>query len=148
MDNAFKYVQANGGIDTEESYPYEADVRKIYKKNPETKQFPAVLREFVHPCTTNEWSQTLRLTSVDQDGTCRYKPASVGAKCTGFVDVTQYDEDALKEAVATIGPVSIGIDASQSSFQLYSSGDPHFCFFKNSPKNLGLNGIRTFDPGP
>uniref|UniRef100_A0A3Q3W964 Uncharacterized protein n=1 Tax=Mola mola TaxID=94237 RepID=A0A3Q3W964_MOLML len=81
MDDAFKYIQANGGIDTEESYPYEAE-----------------------------------------DGPCRFKPDSIGAKCTGYVDISQGDEGALQEAVATIGPVSIGIDASPISFQLYESG--------------------------
>ncbi|XP_044022897.1 cathepsin L.1 [Siniperca chuatsi] len=81
MDYAFQYIQDNGGIDTEDSYPYEAE-----------------------------------------DGQCRYNPATIGAKCTGFVDVKQGDEDALKEAVATIGPVSVAIDASHVSFQLYESG--------------------------
>ncbi|XP_054909511.1 cathepsin L.1 [Poeciliopsis prolifica] len=81
MDNAFTYIKANGGIDTEDSYPYEAE-----------------------------------------NGQCRYNPQNVGATCTGYVDVSEGNEDALKEAVATIGPVSVGIDASHLSFQLYSSG--------------------------
>uniref|UniRef100_A0A669CTS8 Cathepsin L.1 n=1 Tax=Oreochromis niloticus TaxID=8128 RepID=A0A669CTS8_ORENI len=81
MDYAFQYIQANGGIDTEESYPYEAE-----------------------------------------NGKCRYNPDNIGATSTGYTEVSQGDEDALKEAVATIGPISVGIDASQMSFQFYESG--------------------------
>ncbi|KAM3871076.1 cathepsin L.1 [Diretmus argenteus] len=81
MDQAFQYIIANGGLDTEDSYPYEAE-----------------------------------------DGKCRFNPDTIGATCTGYTDVTSGDEGSLKEAVATVGPVSVGIDAGHSSFQLYESG--------------------------
>ncbi|XP_072546261.1 procathepsin L-like isoform X1 [Salminus brasiliensis] len=81
MDQAFDYIKDNKGIDTEDSYPYEA-----------------------------------------VDGDCRFKSDSVGATCTGYVDITSGDEKALQEAVATIGPISVAIDAGHSSFQLYESG--------------------------
>lgn len=81
MDNAFKYIKDNGGIDTEASYPYEAE----------------------------------------QDN-CRYRPMSRGATCSGFVDIEQGNEDDLQKAVATVGPVSIAIDAGQQSFQFYHEG--------------------------
>lgn len=81
MDNAFKYIKSNNGIDTEESYPYEA-----------------------------------------QDGKCRFNAANVGATVTGFVDIAEGDEKALQQAVSSIGPISVAIDASRTSFSLYKSG--------------------------
>ncbi len=58
----------------------------------------------------------------DQDGKCKFNAATVGATDTGFVDITAGDEGALVDALATIGPISVAIDASQGSFQFYSDG--------------------------
>lgn len=81
MDNAFRYIKENRGIDTEQSYPYKAEDEK-----------------------------------------CFYKPKNSGATDRGFVDIESGNEDKLKAAVATIGPISVAIDASHESFQLYSDG--------------------------
>lgn len=45
------------------------------------------------------------------------------------------DERALQEAVATIGPISVSIDASEQTFQFYANGiyDNPLC----SSENLG-----------
>jgi len=56
------------------------------------------------------------------DDTCKFKKANVGATLKSFTDVKAGDEKALQEAVANVGPISVAIDASQDSFQLYSSG--------------------------
>lgn len=56
------------------------------------------------------------------DDTCHFKKETVGATDKGFTDIPQGDEEAMKQAVATIGPVSVAIDASHESFQFYSSG--------------------------
>ncbi|XP_073682559.1 procathepsin L-like [Garra rufa] len=80
-DQAFKYIEFNGGLDTEESYPYEGI-----------------------------------------DDQCRFSLSTVGATCTGYVDIPSEDESALQEAVATIGPISVGIDALHDNFKHYESG--------------------------
>jgi len=81
MDNAFRYVKDNHGIDTEKSYPYEAE-----------------------------------------DDKCRYNPKNSGATDRGYTDIQTGSEEDLQSAVATVGPVSVAIDASHESFQFYSEG--------------------------
>ncbi|XP_063906826.1 procathepsin L-like [Zophobas morio] len=81
MDLAFRYIAANGGIDTEASYPYTAI-----------------------------------------EGQCQYNPKNRGATDYGSVDLAPGNELLLQSAVATVGPISIAIDASKPSFMNYKSG--------------------------
>mgnify|MGYP005856951997 CR=1 FL=1 len=81
MDNGFKYIIANNGIDTESSYPYKAS-----------------------------------------QGSCQFNPSNVGATLSSYKDVQSQSESALKSAVHDVGPISVAIDASHSSFQFYSGG--------------------------
>jgi len=80
MTSAFKYVQANKGIDTEISYPYTAKA-----------------------------------------GTCHYSVANIGATITSYKTIAAGSETALTSAITT-QPISVAIDASKNSFQLYKSG--------------------------
>ena len=81
MDNAFRYIEANKGIDTEVSYPYQA-----------------------------------------HDELCRFKRADVGATDDGYVNIPRGDEKALTQAIQTVGPISVAIDASKSTFHYYKAG--------------------------
>ena len=53
---------------------------------------------------------------------CRFNPETVGATDTNVVKLLSGDEKALKEAVATVGPIAVGIDADHRAFNSYSSG--------------------------
>jgi len=80
MTQAFEYIIANKGIDTEASYPYKA-----------------------------------------VDGTCVFSAANVGATVKSYVNVKAGSEADLVAKIVE-GPTSVAIDASHSSFQLYTSG--------------------------
>jgi len=57
-------------------------------------------------------------------GTCSFTEDAVGATITSFNQVDSGDEQALMQAVATVGPVSVGVDASKG-WQLYRGGVMH-----------------------
>jgi len=53
---------------------------------------------------------------------CRFRRNDVGATISTYRDVPSGSEAGLQQAVANVGPISIGIDASHNSFQFYSGG--------------------------
>ncbi|XP_026139808.1 cathepsin S-like [Carassius auratus] len=55
-------------------------------------------------------------------GTCRYDPSKRAASCRKYYSVRKGDEEALKQAVANIGPISVSIDATRPQFIMYHSG--------------------------
>lgn len=51
-----------------------------------------------------------------------YNPTAKAAKCRGYREIPVGNEKALKRAVARVGPISVSVDASLTSFQFYSRG--------------------------
>jgi len=83
--NAFYYIQVNGGIDSETSYPYTSG-------------------------------------TSGKTGTCNYSSKNSVGRVTGCGSTASGNEDDLADAIAEVGPIAIGIDASGLAFQLYSGG--------------------------
>ena len=77
----YDYIIENGGMATEESYPYKAK---------------------------------------DQD--CQFSNKTISARITGYVDLPPKDENALKKAVALIGPIAVPLDTKGFGFYYYKSG--------------------------
>lgn len=58
----------------------------------------------------------------ERNSTCRFDPANVGGECMNYMEIMEGNEQALMQAVATVGPVAAGIDGAQLSFMFYKSG--------------------------
>lgn len=57
-----------------------------------------------------------------KDDRCRYNPKKKGADDAGYMMIDSGSEKALQTAVASVGPISVAIDASFLSFQFYHDG--------------------------
>jgi len=73
----------------------------------------------------------------------------VSTGITGFTAIASGDEDALKSAAATKTIISVGIDASGASFQLYSSGvyAPKSCSSTNLDHGVAIVGYDSMTVG-
>lgn len=78
--HAFEFIKYNQGLDTEETYPYEA-----------------------------------------KEGKCKFNTHHVGVKVNQVMNITTRDEEELKAAVGSAGPVSIAFQVV-SDFRFYKSG--------------------------
>jgi cathepsin H len=66
---------------------------------------------------------------------CGFKRLGVGAKVKGVVNITQFDEHELLEAVALVGPVSIAFQVT-SDFRLYVGGVYSSTICGNKPTDV------------
>jgi len=68
-------------------------------------------------------------------GTCKYDASTAGTQIAKWTAIPAGDEEALLDAVATVGPVSIGVDASMA-WQLYFGGIMHGVLCSSNPKKM------------
>lgn len=111
MDYAFEFIIQNGGMDTEQDYPYKAYDQQcnvaLVSLNSEDRlanyNLDSVLSFVTFFFLVHKLQENNKVVSID-----------------GYEDVPAYNENALKKAVAH-QPVSVAIEAGGMALQLYQS---------------------------
>eukprot|EP01113_Clastostelium_recurvatum_P025576 TRINITY_DN3077_c1_g1_i2.p1 TRINITY_DN3077_c1_g1~~TRINITY_DN3077_c1_g1_i2.p1 ORF type:complete len:777 (-),score=187.40 TRINITY_DN3077_c1_g1_i2:52-2382(-) len=77
--------------------------------------FQGIYSEADYPYTSGNTGRT---------ETCRSLPSNTHkhARVYGYSRIGAYDEDALVEAIATLGPIAVAMDASSMQFGMYAGG--------------------------
>jgi len=81
VNGAYPWIIQNGGINTEDDYPYHA-----------------------------------------RDMQCKFDSNKATYTISDYFETREGDEEEFTEKIATVGPINVGIDAGQYSFQFYKSG--------------------------
>ncbi|NXV09143.1 CATH protein, partial [Cettia cetti] len=105
---AFEYILYNKGLMGEDSYPYRAKVSSgCSQHSPRGTAGPG----------TGSNSSSLS----PQNGTCKFQPEKAIAFVKDVINITQYDEDGMVEAVGKHNPVSFAFEVT-SNFMHYRKG--------------------------
>jgi len=75
---------------------------------------------------------------VAWDQKCRYNKSAVVASIIGYYNTPQKNETALAYYVATVGPISVAIDASHNGFQFYEGGIYYQAFCSQNQLDHGV----------
>ena len=101
MHYAYQYILANEGLDTSSGYPYRGRVSRL---------IPTPLTKLLtKPCS---------LSLSFQQSSCYYNSDYKGVEISGSIQIKNGDEYSLMAAVASAGPVAVGVDASSKAFRV------------------------------
>ncbi len=104
-ERAFRYLERYGSI-SEKDYPYTSGNGRSGSCKYYNKKIAATVRSYVQVCGESCF--------------CKFQKSAF--KTWIAFKTAKGNEAALQQAVGTVGPVCVGIDASHYSFQMYSGG--------------------------
>ncbi|XP_033113650.1 digestive cysteine proteinase 2-like isoform X2 [Anneissia japonica] len=73
---------------------------------------------------------------LGQNGKCHFNSSNAVIQISKYYNITSGSQEALKSAIAKIGPISVGIDAAHKSLSYYSSGVYYEPKCGNKPEDL------------